>query len=203
MSLEGQHLGAPDETLSTKTYSRTNSTEDFTGISIFYDVWNYYYGSHAFDVALQLQDGSGNVVQTFDSHKTSTMKWNDNYSATPVVSIPSTVADGTYYVKAMSRLHGGTNWQECYDGNAYKMTATISGNELTMTVPIPGNVLCAMAANRLSLPPLLVVAPASTMAMSSCASMALLSWERLSTLLLVRASICNSRSSPARRDATR
>ena len=140
MSLEGQHLGAPDETLSTKTYSRTNSTEDFTGISIFYDVWNYYYGSHAFDVALQLQDGSGNVVQTFDSHKTSTMKWNDNYSATPVVSIPSTVADGTYYVKAMSRLHGGTNWQECYDGNAYKMTATISGNELTMTVPIPGNV---------------------------------------------------------------
>ena len=43
----------------------------------------------------------------------------------------------------MSRLHGDANdanWQECYDGNAYKMTATISGNELTMTVPIPGNV---------------------------------------------------------------
>ena len=142
MSLEGLHLGGDDKTKSSKTFNR-NVEGAFTGISIFYDVWNYYYGSHAFDVALQLQDGSGNVVQTFDTHETDAMAWNDNYSATPVVSIPSTVADGTYYVKAMSRLHGDANdanWQECYDGNAYKMTATISGNELTMTVPIPGNV---------------------------------------------------------------
>ena len=140
MSLEGQHLGAPDETLSTKTYSRTNSTEDFTGISIYYDVWNYYYGSNSFDIALQLQDANGDVVQTFDTHETDAMAWNDNYSATPVVSIPSTVADGTYYIKVMSRLRDAGSWQECYDGDAYKMTATISGNELTMTVPIPGNV---------------------------------------------------------------
>ena len=140
MSLEGLHLGGSDATLSSKTYSRTSSTDDFTGISIYYDVWNYYYGSNSFDVALQLQDASGNVVQTFDTHETDAMAWNDNYSATPVVSIPSTVADGTYYIKVMSRLHGDGSWQECYDGNAYKMTATISGNELTMTVPIPGNV---------------------------------------------------------------
>ena len=141
MSLEGLHLGGSDATLSSKTYSRTNSTEDFTGISIFYDVWNYYYGSHAFDIALQLQDASGNVVQTFDFCENRTMSWNINYSATVQnIAIPHTVADGTYYVKAMSRLHGDANWQECYDGNAYKMTATISGNELTMTVPIPGNV---------------------------------------------------------------
>ena len=141
MSLEGLHLGGSDATLSSKTYSRTSSTDDFTGISIYYDVWNYYYGSNSFDIALQLQDANGDVVQTFDFCENRTMSWNDNYSATPVVSIPSTVADGTYYVKAMSRLHGGANWQECYDGNAYKMTATISGNELTMTVPVPGNVL--------------------------------------------------------------
>ena len=140
MSLEGLHLGGSDATLSSKTYSRTSSTDDFTGISIYYDVWNYYYGSNSFDIALQLQDANGDVVQTFDTHETDAMAWNDNYSATPVVSIPSTVADGTYYIKVMSRLHGGANWQECYDGNAYKMTATISGNELTMTVPIPGNV---------------------------------------------------------------
>ena len=140
MSLEGLHLGGDDKTKSSKTFNR-NVEGAFTGISIFYDVWNYYYGSHAFDVALQLQDGSGNVVQTFDFCENRTMSWNINYSATVQnIAIPHTVADGTYYVKAMSRLHGGANWQECYDGNAYKMTATISGNELTMTVPIPGNV---------------------------------------------------------------
>ena len=143
MSLEGLHLGGSDATLSSKTYSRTSSTDDFTGISIYYDVWNYYYGSNSFDVALQLQDASGNVVQTFDTHETDAMAWNDNYSATPVVSIPSTVADGTYYIKAMSRLHGGANdasWQECYDGDAYKMIATIADNQLTINVPIPNNV---------------------------------------------------------------
>ena len=141
MSLEGLHLGGSDATLSSKTYSRTSSTDDFTGISIYYDVWNYYYGSNSFDIALQLQDANGDVVQTFDFCENRTMSWNINYSATVQnIAIPHTVADGTYYVKAMSRLHGGANWQECYDGNAYKMTATISGNELTMTVPIPGNV---------------------------------------------------------------
>ena len=142
MSLEGLHLGGSDATLSSKTYSRTSSTDDFTGISIYYDVWNYYYGSNFFDIALQLQDANGDVVQTFDFCENRTMSWNINYSATVQnIAIPHTVADGTYYVKAMSRLHGGANWQECYDGNAYKMTATISGNELTMTVPVPGNVL--------------------------------------------------------------
>ncbi len=140
MSLEGLHLGGSDATLSSKTYSRTSSTDDFTGISIYYDVWNYYYGSNSFDVALQLQDASGNVVQTFDTHETDAMAWNDNYSATPVVSIPSTVADGTYYIKVMSRLRDAGSWQECYDGDAYKMTATIADNQLTINVPIPNNV---------------------------------------------------------------
>ena len=140
MSLEGLHLGGSDATLSSKTYSRTSSTDDFTGISIYYDVWNYYYGSNSFDVALQLQDASGNVVQTFDTHETDAMAWNDNYSATPVVSIPSTVADGTYYIKVMSRLRDAGSWQECYDGDAYKMIATIADNQLTINVPIPNNV---------------------------------------------------------------
>ena len=140
MSLEGQHLGGDNAKLQSNTYFR-NSEGAFTDISIFYDVWNYYYGSHAFDIALQLQDDSGdNVGAPLYNVTTSQMKWNDNYSATPVVSIPSTVADGTYYIKVMSRLHGEEKWQECYDGDAYKMTATIADDQLTISVPIPNNV---------------------------------------------------------------
>ena len=139
MSLEGQHLGGDDKTKSSKTFNR-NVEGSFTGISIYYDVWNYYYGSNSFDIALQLQNANGDVVQTFDTHETDAMVWNDNYSATPVVSIPSTVADGTYYIKVMSRLRDAGSWQECYDGDAYKMTATIADNQLTINVPIPSNV---------------------------------------------------------------
>ena len=146
MSLERQHLGGDDATLSTKTYSRTSSTEDFTGISIFYDVWNYYYGSHAFDVALQLQDGSGNNVGApLYNVTTSQMKWNGHHSETCSVTIPQSVTNGTYYIKVMSRLDGDGSWQKCYDGDAYKMTATIAGNQLTINVPIPSNVFPATA----------------------------------------------------------
>ena len=139
MSLEGQHLGGDDKAKSSITYNR-NGDGAFTGISIYYDVWNYYYGSHAFDVALQLQDGSGNVKATLSSAETSELTWNKHHSTTSNVSIPSTVADGTYYIKVMSRLRDAGSWQECYDGDAYKMTATIADNQLTINVPIPNNV---------------------------------------------------------------
>ena len=139
MSLEGQHLGGDDKAKSSITYNR-NGDGAFTGISIYYDVWNYYYGSHFFDVALQLQDGNGNVKATLSSAGTSELTWNKHYSTTSNVSIPSTVADGTYYIKVMSRLRDAGSWQECYDGDAYKMTATIADNQLTINVPIPNNV---------------------------------------------------------------
>lgn len=140
MSLEGQHLGGDDKAKSSITYNR-NGDGAFTGISIYYDVWNYYYGSHAFDVALQLQDGNGNVKATLSSAETSELTWNKHHSTTSNVSIPSTVANGTYYIKVMSRLRDAGSWQECYDGDAYKMTATIADNQLTINVPIPGNVM--------------------------------------------------------------
>lgn len=140
MSLEGQHLGGDDKAKSSITYNR-NGDGAFTGISIYYDVWNYYYGSNnSFDVALQLQDASGNVVQTFDTHETDAMAWNKHYSTTVNATIPQSVANGTYYIKVMSRLRDAGSWQECYDGDAYKMTATIADNQLTINVPIPGNV---------------------------------------------------------------
>jgi hypothetical protein len=57
------------------------------------------------------------------------------------VTIPSSVGGGTYYIKVKSRIHGTNEWQECYDGDAFKLTATIAGNNLTINVPIAENVL--------------------------------------------------------------
>ena len=152
MSLERLDLGGSD---ATKTFTRTASTEDFTGISIYYDVWNYNYGKNAYDVTVQLVDSNGDIVLTFGGQENQTKEWNENISATLTdLNIPSkvgddtnyiTVGDGTYYIKVMSRPYSETPvaWQECFDGDAYKLTATISGNELTISVPIPANVIPA------------------------------------------------------------
>ncbi len=142
LSLEGLRLGSSDEAAaSSKTYVRDGETRAFTGISLYYDTWNYNYGNNAYDVTVQLVDGSGNEVQTFGGQENQTMTWNEHISATLTnLSIPGTVADGTYYIKVKSRPTGSSNWQECFDGDAYKLTATISGNNLTISVPIPANV---------------------------------------------------------------
>ena len=141
LSLEGLQLGFPDGAAASKTYDRDGETRAFIGISLYYDVWNYNYGSNAYDVTVQLVDGSGNVVQTLGGQGNKTMTWAEHISATLTnLSIPGTVADGTYYIKVKSRPTGSSDWQECFDGDAYKLTATISGNNLTIGVPIPANV---------------------------------------------------------------
>jgi hypothetical protein len=140
MSLEGLHLGGDDASLSSKTFTRDGESGAFKGISINYDVWNYHYGSGAYDVTVQLTDGDGKVVLTFGGQNNQPQNWNAHISGTLSALIPSDVEDGTYYIKVMSRPNGEENWQECFDGDAYKLTATVSGNDLTVSVPIPGNV---------------------------------------------------------------
>ncbi|MBO6012609.1 MAG: C10 family peptidase [Bacteroidales bacterium] len=142
LSLEGLHLGGEDKYLTSKTYTRDSETEAFSGISLYYLVYNYFYGSRAFDVAVQLLDGSGKTVQTLDSVGNQTKTWNQTIGGTfSDFSIPDSVTEGTYYIKVMSRPYSATPvaWQECYDGDAYKLTVTISGNNLTVSVPIPAN----------------------------------------------------------------
>ena len=141
LSLEGLRLGSPNGAAASKTYVRDGETRAFTGISLYYDVWNYNYGSNAYDVTVQLVDGSGKVVQTLGGQGNKTITWPEHFSATLTdLSIDGTVADGSYYIKVKSRPTGSSDWQECFDGDAYKLTATISGNNLTIGVPIPANV---------------------------------------------------------------
>ena len=140
LSLEGLWLGSPDNTKTSKEFTRANATDNFTGVNLYYLVYNYNYGSNAFDVAVQLVDGSGNVVHILGGQNDQTKTWNQTIGGTlSGLTIPSSVGNGTYYIKVMSRPHE-TAWQECFDGDAYKLEAVIDGNTLTINVPIPENV---------------------------------------------------------------
>ena len=141
MSLEGLHLGGGDKTLTSKTFTRASSEEAFSGISLYYDVWNYNYGSTEYDATVQLVDGNGKVLKTFGGADDQTLSWNQRINATLTgLTIPSGLDNDTYYIKVMSKPSSETNWQECFDGDAYQLTAVISGNDLTISVPIPANV---------------------------------------------------------------
>ena len=140
LSLEGLHLGGDDATKSSQTFYRDGETRDFNNISIFYSLWNYNYGNSAYDAALQLVDGSGNEILTSVVAENRTMAWNDEATGTTSLTIPLRVLDGTYYIKVMSRPHGEGSWQESFDGDAYRLTAVISGDKLTINVPIPEDV---------------------------------------------------------------
>ena len=150
LSLEGLRLGSPDGAKTSKTFTRDEATGDFKDISIYFLVYNYHQGSQPFDYAVQLTDGSGNALHTFYSEEGETMVWNarnkddngNNGRTLTSLTIPSTLADGIYYIKVVSRPNGvGSEWQECFDGDRYQLTAVISGNELTISVPIPSATL--------------------------------------------------------------
>ena len=154
LSLEGLRFGSSDASAS-KNFTRENKTDNFTGISLYYVVYDYYYGSNAFDYAVQLVDANGDIVQSFHTEENVQMSWNQTNTepnntnskgrTLSGLSIPSSVDDGTYYIKVMSRPAGTSNWQECYDGDRYQLTAVISDNSLTITVPIPATINPASA----------------------------------------------------------
>ena len=141
LSLEGLRLNGDGEaSLSSKTFTRESTTDPFSDISLYYAVYSYCFGEgHAFDTTVQLVDGSGTVKETFNCFENKLMNWNGSTSGRLDLTISPTVDDGTYYIKVMSRPHGEEKWQECHDGEAYKLKAVISGTTLTIDVPIPDN----------------------------------------------------------------
>ncbi len=141
LSLEGLRLNGDSEaSLSSKTFTRASTTDPFSDISLYYAVYSYCFGEgHAFDTTVQLVDGSGTVKETFNCFENKLMNWNGSTSGMLDLTISPTVDDGTYYIKVMSRPHGEEKWQECHDGEAYKLKAVISGTTLTIDVPIPDN----------------------------------------------------------------
>jgi hypothetical protein len=83
-------------------------------------------------------DGSGSVVETlYEITNGQSIPFNTNLSTTLSLSVSTSVTEGTYYIKVMSRPHETNTWQECYDGEQYKLTAVISNDNLTITVPKP------------------------------------------------------------------
>lgn len=136
LSLEGFSFGESDYNTS-KEFTRTTTDDSFTGISLYLVLCRYNYDISNYDYAVQLVNANGNEVHTLHTVKNIEFTHNKDQNPTLNFSIPSGVANGTYYIKVVSRPANTDSWQECYNGDRYQMTAVINGNSLTITVPIP------------------------------------------------------------------
>ena len=118
-----------------KTIDRNAETKAFQQ-SLYFRVSSVLYASNSFQYGVQLVDGNGNVVASlFDN--TATIANRRSKSHTFDASIPSTVPDGTYYIKVVSRFSGKTDWQDCFLGDRCQLTVSISDDVMTIQVPIP------------------------------------------------------------------
>ncbi len=143
LALDALHFRSPDGALSSKDFTREKASDNFTGINLYFYVWNFNRDNSLFDAQVQLVNDKGELVVTLSTVDNCNLGPFDGCGKNVAVTIPSSVEGGTYYIKVKSRIHGTNGWQECYDGDAFKLTATITGNNLTINVPITENVLPA------------------------------------------------------------
>ena len=145
LALDALHFSSPDGALSSKVFTREKASDSFTGINLYFCVWNPNRDNSLFDAQVQLVNADNQLVAQLSTVNDWVLTFSKNYYENTTVTIPSTVKDGTYYIKVKSRIHGNDEWQECYEGDAFKLTATIKDNNLTIDVPIAENVLPASA----------------------------------------------------------
>lgn len=145
LSLEDLYLNDYPSS-SSHTFTRASASDEFT-VNLNYTLCSYKSGTNDYDIAFLLLDDCYQPVSMMSQIRNQSMIFNKNYYGPHSVDLPS-VGSGTYYIKLMSRPHSYDDsgaWMECYDGDQYMMTAVVSGNELTISVPLPQNTKPASA----------------------------------------------------------
>ena len=125
------------------TFTRDPDNGTFT-VDLKYTLCSYKFGTNNYDIAFMLL-ANWNIPSptSFILLQNQSIEFNTNYYGSLSFAI-SNVPDGTYYIKVMSRPYQSNgqegSWMECFDGNQYMMTAVVSGNELTINVPLPNSI---------------------------------------------------------------
>ena len=149
LSLEGLRLSGKDAARSSKTFTRNAKTGGFD-INYYLSLWSYKFGTHDYDILVELCDESYTLRQSLVTINAS-YPFNTNIYASDTMHISQTISDGTYYIKVLCRPQvtaepayddawiKAAPWQECSHNESFQLTAVISGDKLTLTVPQPAN----------------------------------------------------------------
>ena len=118
--------------IKTQTTTVTKSNGTFYLKADVDGVYNVTSSTHTFNFGLGVFDENGELKYAeynFDSEVQSGWGWN---SLELEINVP-TLPDGTYEITAISRENGAQEWNRNKGGNLIFLTATIAGNEMTVS----------------------------------------------------------------------
>jgi hypothetical protein len=132
LSLEGFQFTDADDSY-TRIFYRENKTDDFTSVPIYLILCDYLFGGSSYDVALQFLNDDGNVAEQISLQENLSTTFNSNVNFNSTITIPASLANGTYRMRIVSRTHGESYWQPCMSAEYLQMRAVVDNLQLTLT----------------------------------------------------------------------
>ncbi len=121
-------LTVADLKASATSYSRTSSSSSFT-VPVTFTVWNKTGFTYTFDIGFGLYQGD-KLLQTF-TYATSELQNNQGYKNDNMSLVfGSTLSDGSYSLKAISRQAGTGEWLEDVSASSYYIKLEVNGTKL-------------------------------------------------------------------------
>lgn len=112
-------------------YERNSSSEDFADVGFAFSICNYTGAEATFDFGWGLYRGE-ELLSTIYLNSVQLGNLYSYDSDTYKFSFGADLSDGEYLLKPISRKHGTDTWYLDFGSEFYYITATISGNTLTL-----------------------------------------------------------------------
>lgn len=124
------------------SFSRAGDKDDFTGLNVVYETFNWTDRSAVFDVGLRVIDSEGNTVQEIADPQAQgrliyqNTRWN-TVSVSASYAVPVTISgslpDGNYRIIATSRIAGSGDMNPDKDADSRFIAFNIVGNSMYVT----------------------------------------------------------------------
>lgn len=121
-------------TTPTTTFTRTDNTQDFTGVNPFAYYYNLTSIEQTFDLGWDLYDNNDNCIATFTVKEGQVMKAGWYYYPNSSLSFGKNLPDGTYNLFPVCRVTGTKDYHPCNKANVNYVEAKIAGNTMTLEV---------------------------------------------------------------------
>ncbi len=122
-------LTVADLKTSASSYSRISSSTSFT-VPVTFTVWNKTGFTYTFDIGFGLYQGD-KLLQTF-TYTTSELQENQGYKNNNMSLVfGSTLSNGSYSLKAISRQAGTEEWLADVSANSYYIKLEVNGTKLS------------------------------------------------------------------------
>lgn len=110
------------------------STDGSFKLSFSANLHNTLLHSYSIDHAFRICDADGQVVASELAFQSATYNPQNNYTKSASITVESGIADGTYYVKGISRKAGTSEWLPDLHADDYYLVLVISGDEMSVSV---------------------------------------------------------------------